>query len=574
MVGKRNQTPQVDQFRIDGVLGVDQDLKAVPINGWDFSAGVWDLAGVPISGQTALIYTQTTDSVDKDIGFTPTNPTRRRSAGKGRPWKPGTPSIAATAGNNSIGYTITPPNKTGGSPIIDYLVAAYAVAGDVKLREITTTQLTGSISGGGIANNLASYLRATARNAVQSSNPSLASNIVTPRNVTPLPTPILLEGFNDAPTGWTATNATATLDTTNKVEGIGGLKIAGAGAASGAYATKTVAGPTIPMEWDTFCIAAIRTNQDAMTSITMQCLRSGSGGQITFGDVPGQYMPGLRWLAGNVNEAAMVNLQSMGSGNIQLRPKVDSNAANNAVVTFDSFRTNSRGRFQPVLTFDDIPKTLINNVFPLMQARGLVGSIYVPIDFIGTTNRCTWADIDVLQAAGWAICVDSTRDDLQTSTDPTTALISIQANMDALTARYGAAVAKSKKHFCWTGGVWNLAVAQAFQAAGMLSGRTVIPDPLFDRYGLGDIAMTIPARGFSSTAPYTQFSSIYELAKLRGCTQFFLFHDISASPSSIGWRLDYFTQALDQIVTDRDSGVADPLLVPDWHDKAIAGQGT
>lgn len=78
------------------------------------------------------------------------------------------------------------------------------------------------------------------------------------------------------------------------------------------------------------------------------------------------------------------------------------------------------------LTFDDSVATQYTNAFPALQARGLVGTLYVNSGLIGTGGYLTWAQVKEMYEAGWALCLNSERTD-QPITAPATRAAAITA---------------------------------------------------------------------------------------------------------------------------------------------------
>jgi hypothetical protein len=77
-----------------------------------------------------------------------------------------------------------------------------------------------------------------------------------------------------------------------------------------------------------------------------------------------------------------------------------------------------RRRPMAVLTFDDAYRSVFTNAFPVLRARGLPATLFVPTDFPGTTSRfphdadcpilpfcdvMSWEEVAILREHGWTI---------------------------------------------------------------------------------------------------------------------------------------------------------------------------
>jgi peptidoglycan/xylan/chitin deacetylase (PgdA/CDA1 family) len=68
-------------------------------------------------------------------------------------------------------------------------------------------------------------------------------------------------------------------------------------------------------------------------------------------------------------------------------------------------RVWQRARSRPVVAigFDDQYSSIYTTAWPLMQARGMVGTMYVQPQAVGASGRMTWAQLQELANAGWTI---------------------------------------------------------------------------------------------------------------------------------------------------------------------------
>jgi len=56
-----------------------------------------------------------------------------------------------------------------------------------------------------------------------------------------------------------------------------------------------------------------------------------------------------------------------------------------------------------MIMFDDGLKEVYDYAFPLMQARGIVGTFFVITNSVGADTHCTWEQLQEMQEAGWTI---------------------------------------------------------------------------------------------------------------------------------------------------------------------------
>lgn len=381
-----------------------------------------------------------------------------------------------------------------------------------------------------------------------------------------LPTPVLLESY-DSLSGFTfATNSTHALVNTGQLQGSGTIQMNGNGVSASLSANKTVLASVDPTTLGTLCFAVYKNpDADSITQVKSYSLaltRTAQESLSLWTDGPTRFHSGWRWIAANINEFPVTKAAGVGS----LQAKVSANQASpyNAQVLYDCLYYNANGRPTIVPTFDDIYDTTYTTVFPIFQSLGIVGTCYVPIDFIGKPNRMTLAQLQELYDAGWDLACDSTRDDSKTVLDNTaTALASINANRDFAVSH---GWTRAKDHLCWTHGLWNEVTADAFTKAGYLTGRTTEGQSVYDRFGLGNTGITVPGMGFTNTTPITKATARLTEILLRGSTQFFLHHDVKTSPSGMGWQASVFSDFYTNFVhSQRLAGNLDVLTVSQWY---------
>jgi len=80
-------------------------------------------------------------------------------------------------------------------------------------------------------------------------------------------------------------------------------------------------------------------------------------------------------------------------------------AGQNTTINIDNILINQKSSAKEAWVFDDGYKSVIDVAFPILQARGIVGTVYVTTSTIGADGYLTLADLRILKAAGWTIAI-------------------------------------------------------------------------------------------------------------------------------------------------------------------------
>jgi len=123
------------------------------------------------------------------------------------------------------------------------------------------------------------------------------------------------------------------------------------------------------------------------------------------------------------------------------------------------------------IQFDDAYASVYSTVFPLMQARGLKGTAYVPQSAVGTAGKMTEANLLEMYAAGWDIAnhlVDEVDLTTLTETQQEAQFTGCRDYLDGL------GLTRASRHVAYTAGENNADTLTAMAATGMLTGRTVV----------------------------------------------------------------------------------------------------
>lgn len=103
----------------------------------------------------------------------------------------------------------------------------------------------------------------------------------------------------------------------------------------------------------------------------------------------------------------------------------------------------------------------------------------------------------------------------------------------------------------------------ALRAAGFLSGRTTLPNPVFSKHGVFDAGMFLGSYTLTSATLGTYQNAI-NIAKQYGCTVFLYGHDIFPGATFINQDTTVFRQGIDLLAAERDAGNIEVLTVSQW----------
>lgn len=348
-----------------------------------------------------------------------------------------------------------------------------------------------------------------------------------------LPVPILLDALDSA-SGWTPTGGTLAL-VGPVVQGTGALEVTGDGATTGQYITATAT--LNPSTFNTVAVCAdIQPPVAAdLTSVSIYFGQGATNMQITFNTPP--FRKGKRWFAANVPfEGEALSLLGSATTTKRLKGNELSGGAKNCVTTWDALYTNCSGRPTVILTHDDVCLSHYQTLYPLMVERGLVGTLYIPPGYVGSSGvRMTLAQLQAMYASGWDCGVDSWNDQPYTvgggyANDA--ASIADMADIQAYLVANG--MSRGMNHLCYPNGTWSESLCTAMDAAGVIhTARTTEPQSTFDRFGLGNIGKTIGSMGMTGAQTTAAIIAQIDLIIARGATQFFYNHDVSECVATI-----------------------------------------
>jgi hypothetical protein len=376
----------------------------------------------------------------------------------------------------------------------------------------------------------------------------------------PLPTPRLLEGFEDT-SNWalTAGAPTLTVDTNRKVQGAGALQVAATGATA-PQTTKANIGTLDPSAMGTIAFYVDLGLDPAEQTLTSIAVQLGQGG--TYQNTAGiNGMSGVNnatlggyWVAYHVSE--LPGLAALGLAQTGARVSTGHASPYVQKPAIDCLMSNAAGRAFAVITFDDVRSGQFDTAFPILAAAGGKASCYVPTALVGgPDNRMTLANIKALDAALWDMALDGTNDDTVITTRATrSAWIAELLAMQQWLVDNGLNP-RAKNHICWPNGTrhdpaaladgewYNGKPTQALRDAGFISARGVNNGVAYERFGLGSgRAYNLASNGASNPANIDAYITQLDRALLRGCPVRFHFHNVTSTPTGQDIHTDRFVE--------------------------------
>lgn len=453
-------------------------------------------------------------------------------------------------GGGAVVLTYTAPTDTapsnGGSAITSITA--------VDSRTGNQYTLTGSpFTISGLNNGDGRMFTVFVNNAIGASAPT-RSNYVTPAPLAALQAPVQLDDTSSI-VGWTAGGTTTQLiDTTG---GVNTLQLTGGGSGS-SFATKTLTNVLLtPSTFDVLAtIADLVSNISAISSLSPAFIRGGSSGQGVVSNASTQFRGGRHPVGISIDDPAMAAIKALNTaGTLQFRPKADQITPFTSVVRWQGLWSNCRGRALYNIEFDDIPDSQYYTVFPLLEARGLKAKFNVPVNFVGQPGRMTYAMLREMSEAGHCIALNTPDD-----TFITTGFASDAALTAAMLAAAATLLANVPRAYlggmALSNGAWSEARLVALAAANIRTARTTNPDILWLRAGWGNQALTYPSQGGTPSTPVATFTAGMTKAKQVGALWSMHLHDVSDTPTSIGYRTANLVLILDAIVADIQAGLA------------------
>lgn len=270
-----------------------------------------------------------------------------------------------------------------------------------------------------------------------------------------------------------------------------------------------------------------------------------------------------------------------GRGPTTVRVAVNQSAPNAANVSVDALLVNAKGRPTWVVTGDDGYKTHRDVLWPILKARHIPLTMYIPTAQVGEGSgkfaRLSWADLRAFKAlAGEALSYGT-----NTTTDVSVlSYASKEAASGNLRQSWADFTAErldspAMYHMALSNGEYSEAQLAALDAAGMKTYRsTRSPTDQqgnFTRFGI--YQNNVMSRGFgtkadsSPTIPLATTMAAMDHNDAIGGTMFVHFHQVGATYAdcgAIGCTTDYATAVADRIKASVDAGGV-ALTVDQWY---------
>lgn len=227
------------------------------------------------------------------------------------------------------------------------------------------------------------------------------------------------------------------------------------------------------------------------------------------------YARGKRWISLPVDDLKLANfsgasIKSVPAGTSKRFDMTANLLLNNYNVdmVIDALVLPAPHRPTIVFTFDDINSSQYTDVFPLMQAKGWAGTLYVPAALVNTGGKLTTAQIAEMRAAGWSCAIDSMDNDDPLTLYPTLAecITNLNVNRSAVLSAFGDTA--GAKHLCYSYGAHGYPQAPVTFSAVCNGTDVVDVGPATNAFaslsnGMRVFGATLPATGLSVVKPLT-----------------------------------------------------------------------
>lgn len=227
------------------------------------------------------------------------------------------------------------------------------------------------------------------------------------------------------------------------------------------------------------------------------------------------YARGKRWISLPVDDLKLTNfsgasIKSVPAGTSKRFDMTANLLLNNYNVdmVIDALVLPAPHRPTIVFTFDDINSSQYTDVFPLMQAKGWAGTMYVPAALVNSGGKLTTAQIAEMRAAGWSCAIDSMANDDPLTLYPTLAecITNLNVNRSAVLAAFGDTA--GAKHLCYSYGAHGYPQAPVTFSAVCNGTNVVDVGTATNAFaslsnGMRVFGATLPATGLSVVKPLT-----------------------------------------------------------------------
>lgn len=227
-------------------------------------------------------------------------------------------------------------------------------------------------------------------------------------------------------------------------------------------------------------------------------------------------------------------------------------------------------RPQLAVMFDDAYESVIDTAYPVMAARGIVGTVAVIASKIGTSGYMTLAELQTLHEAGWALVNHSVTHGPNfpwlASATQAECLVEIEGGRDYL-KNNGFTRDSEHLHYCSPGGEWSANYLAAAAQAGCLMFRGLFGDQAASTgtpTSIGDsgvresmIAGVVPTNAWSAANLTGRTAQLIS----SGRSAVYVFHDIvTPANTTIKFLPTDFTTVMNDIY--RKKAMIDTVTLP------------
>jgi peptidoglycan/xylan/chitin deacetylase (PgdA/CDA1 family) len=197
-----------------------------------------------------------------------------------------------------------------------------------------------------------------------------------------------------------------------------------------------------------------------------------------------------------------------------------------------------------VIMFDDSRTSVYDTAYPIMAARGLVGTSYLNSSAVGLAGKCTLTQLQELYAAGWAISNHGDVHDLYEYLPDETVALYISTCRDWLRAN---GFVRSADYFALPNGSYNARTAGILEDCEVNSARC--SESGLDLYPYFNIRL-MHGKGSGGLTVDAMIAAIDDAVQ-KGATVFPFFHDVVETPDpedTTQCSIEYFTEVMDHLV--------------------------
>ncbi|MFH1429433.1 MAG: polysaccharide deacetylase family protein [Candidatus Margulisiibacteriota bacterium] len=245
-----------------------------------------------------------------------------------------------------------------------------------------------------------------------------------------------------------------------------------------------------------------------------------------------------------------------------IRVTMISNGDVTAEVSVDSIHINSDRLPRIAINFDDPRPTIYTHAYPLMESLGIKGTIYVCANDIGNADRCTWEQLQEMDASGVMTCCNHTMSHTYNipSASKSLAEYEILGCRDIMQEK---GLIRGLYHHAYPGGGYSENYISWLQEWGFLTGRAGMTGP----------QEHTPNNLFHLRCSQFGSGTTLDGAKLRansgirsGTMPTILFHNLTLTLEEMtdpatDWYFGYFEELLNFIISLR---VKCPTI-PEWY---------